>query len=131
MRTPPLVARLLPAFERIVQIAALEPNWDGEGAERPSPLAYTNALQLMLKLVSQGSEDDSVWIPTTSAPIADGGLQIEWQGPDASIEVQAAPDGSFGYLIVAGTPSAREYEEADDLTLEDIPRVIRRAIAPR
>ncbi len=122
---------LRPAFQRITELASLQANWDGYGAEPPSALAYARALQLILTLNSQSIARGRFRVPFTSAPIADGGLQVEWKGPNARIEVQAAPDGSFGYLIVAGAPGDREYHEADDLDLSQIVEVIHRIIDPK
>ena len=122
-------ASLLPAAQRIAEISGLGANWDDEGASAPSALAYSKAFELLLRLEASDRSTGHVAPPITSAPIADGGLQIEWEGPQARIEIQAAPDGTFGYLIVKGGPGAREYEEADDLDVLQMVDVIQRTVS--
>jgi hypothetical protein len=107
---------LVPAFERLARFAALEANWDAAGASPPSPLAVATAC-LLIEAVAEEHErlGGPRLAPDTSVPIADGGLQIEWTGRAARIEVQIAPDGVLGYLIVRGTGTDVDFDEADDV----------------
>jgi hypothetical protein len=66
--------------------------------------------------------------PTTSSPILDGGLLMEWAGPTARIAVQANPDGSFGYVVKWDSGSAARYEEAETASLETVLDLIDRVL---
>lgn len=110
---------LLPALQRIAEIARLEQNWDGEDANPPTAEAVAAACFLIEALAERRERVDRAGIPpTTSSPIPDGGLQVEWRGPAARIDVQANPDGSYGYLVKRGTGPTARYEETDTAPLE-------------
>ena len=112
---------LQPAFRRIAEIAGLPPDWDSYGAAAPSAPAIGQACALV-NVVAEAAPDarNGQRAPWTSAPIADGGLQVEWKGPDDRIDVQVAPDGSLGYLIQRGEGLSASYEEADEAPFDAI-----------
>jgi hypothetical protein len=120
---------LLPALSRIVEMAKLSPNWDGEDAEPPTAEAVAAACFLIEAVAERRLQQGDVVIPpATSSPIPDGGLQIEWRGPAARIDVQANPDGSFGYLVKWSTGSTARYEETDAASLEAVLALIDRVL---
>jgi hypothetical protein len=98
----------MPAVRRIADIAELPAGLDGEDAAAPAPVAIGHALELLLHVSSLGIDGEKIGPPWTSAPIADGGLQLEWQAPGARIEVQVAPDGTFGFLSIIESPGGRQ-----------------------
>jgi hypothetical protein len=105
---------LLPALSRIVVMANLSPNWDGEDAEPPTAEAVAAACFLIEAVADHRQREGHNGVPpTTSSPIPDGGLQIEWRGPTARIDVQANPDGSLGYLVKWDSGLAARYEKGD------------------
>jgi len=125
---PPQLS-LLPALKRLVEIADLPADWDAEGADPPSAKAVAAASYLI-----EAAADDQERrargriAPTTSSPIPDGGLQLEWQGPGARIDVQANPDGSYGYLVKWGRDDSARYEEADEAPLDIVLALIDRVL---
>ena len=120
---------LLPALSRIVEMAKLSPNWDGEDADPPTAEAVAAACFLIEAVAERRQRQGAVGIPpATSSPIPDGGLLIEWRGPSASIDVQANPDGTLGFLVKWIAGSAAEYEEADNATLEEVLVLIDRVL---
>src|SRR6266508_1457519 len=68
---------LVPAFLRIAEIAALDANWDGEGADAPSARAIGLA-NLLIEGVAERYERvaGKRCAPLTSSPINNGGLQV-------------------------------------------------------
>lgn len=99
---------------RIREIADLPANWDGAGAVAPSAVAIAQAC-VLIDAVAQ-MEDERTGgrrSPFTSAPIADGGLQAEWMGDNARIDVQIAPDGTLGYMTKQGHGLQAVYDEQD------------------
>lgn len=123
------VPSLLPSLHRIAEIASLKPNWDGEDADPPTSAAVAAAC-LLIEAVAEHRERLGRHLvpPLTSSPIADGGLQIEWRGPRSRIDVQANPDGSYGYLVKSGQGNSSRYEEADNISLETILSLIDRVL---
>jgi hypothetical protein len=107
---------LQPTFRRIVELATLPPDWDSYGAEPLTARAIAGA-SLLITAVAEEQERTTGErrAPWTTAPIADGGLQVEWVGQGARIEVQVAPDGTLGYLIQRGDGEDARYQEADNV----------------
>lgn len=120
---------LLPALSRIVVMAKLAPNWDGEGADPPTAEAAAAACFLIEAVAEHRQRQGQIGVPpTTSSPIPDGGLQIEWRGPNARIDVQANPDGSFGYVVKWGSGTDARYEEADSAAPETVLALLDRVL---
>src|SRR5688500_4085365 len=96
--------------ERILELAHLPHDWDSEGADPPSGVAVAATAVLMTAVQEQHGLDIPERVaPSFSAPIPDGGLQVEWEGSGARIDVQVNPDGSYGYLAMWGVGPAAEY----------------------
>ncbi len=121
---------LLPALERIREMAALDADWDSEEADSPTPEAVASACYLIEAVAAGHEQREGIRVtPSTSSPIPDGGLQVEWQGADSRIEVQANPDGSFGYLVKWGLRPDGRYEEADEAPEDVVLGLIARVLA--
>ena len=120
---------LLPALSRIVEMAKLAPNWDGEDADPPTAESVAAACFLIEAVAERRQREGGVGVPpATSSPIPDGGLLMEWQGPSARIDVEAKPDGALGYLVEWETGSAARYEEADTASLDAVLALIDRVL---
>ena len=118
---------LLPSFERISELARLPGNWDGVGAAPPTAMAVANGLTLIVASAEAATREAGASVaPWTSAPIADGGLQVEWKGNRARIEVQVAPEGSYGFLAKWGQGDEAHYSEDEDVALTDMVKLILR-----
>jgi len=113
---PTIDAMIGPALRRITEFADLPPNWDSYGAVPVSARALASARTLIEEVAAAGSmRDNARTAPWTSAPIADAGIQVEWLGDRARIEVQVAPDGTIGFVIERGEGDDAEYEERDEI----------------
>jgi hypothetical protein len=120
---------LLPALSRIVEMAKLAANWDGEDGAPPTAEAVAAACFLIEAAAEHRQRQGHVGVPpTTSSPIPDGGLQIEWRGATSRIDVQANPDGSLGYLVKWGSDAAASYEEANSASLETVLSLLDRVL---
>ncbi len=121
---------LQPSLLRIREIARLPPNWDSAGAVPSSAEAVAQACVLIDAVAElQEQRTGARRTPLTSAPIADGGLQVEWMGGDTRIDVQIAPDGALGYLTKRGQGSMVEHEERDDVPLATLLDVIAQVLS--
>ena len=119
----------MPALSRIVEMAKLTADWDGEGGEPPTAEAVAAACFLIEAVAEHRQQQGHVGDPpTTSSPIPDGGLQIEWRGPAARIDVQANADGSFGYLVKWDSGSVATFEETDAASLEAVLTLLDRVL---
>lgn len=119
------IHQLLHVSREIDEIAILDPGWDGDNAPALSGLVASRAFLLMLSL--EATADGRIPPPAMSAPIIDGGLQLEWNSDQVQIEVQVAPDGTFGYLLVHDPSGTERSVEDDDLTVTEIAQVIQDA----
>jgi len=97
------------ALRRLTKLAALEPNWDDEGAKPPAALAIARA-SLLLELVNEFLTGFGIGIhpPDTSAPLPNGGIQLEWWSTTTDIESFIEPDGAVHCLFVDKFPSGEE-----------------------
>jgi hypothetical protein len=101
-------AILRPALKKLAQIEALGPDWDGYGGLPPSARSLAMAQTIMVRMVA---EFDRRGVPTEVMPIADGGVQVEWQGQSGVLALNAAPDGSWSYLLIEHGPDGRVFTE--------------------
>ena len=96
---------VLKAMSKIEKIAALEPNWDGEGALAANPAAMAKALRLITAV--------SAMSRTQRAPIVDavitpeGGFLVEWDSSHRVVQIQIHPDGTMD-AIFADDPDSYE-----------------------
>src|SRR5262245_32260416 len=73
---------LLPALARIVEMAKLPANRDGEDADPPTASAVAAACYLIAAVAErQPRRSSGSVLPAMSSPIPDGGLQLEWKSP--------------------------------------------------
>ncbi|MBA2520104.1 MAG: hypothetical protein H0V24_10585 [Chloroflexia bacterium] len=126
---------LLPITARIGEFAGLPGNWDADDADPITSPAVAGAINLIMLVASPPEAIRDVTprlaIPTTSSPLPDGGIQVEWSGNADRIDVQIGPDGSLGYLVKWGGGSEARYEETDEATVERIIELIHQVIWPR
>jgi hypothetical protein len=50
------------------------------------------------------------------APVADGGVQLEWDGPGGHLEVEIDHHALLSYLLVQDGPHGRSFEERHDVS---------------
>lgn len=101
-------AVLRPTLKRLAQLEALEHDWDSYGGLPPCARSIQMAQSIMLRMAKRFEERG---VPSAVMPIADGGIQLEWQGRSGALAVNAAPDGSWSYLLIERGPDGRTFEE--------------------
>ena len=121
---------LAPMVQRIAGFAKLEPDWDSYGAAAPTPEALEVATQCLRVLVdtyapTAGDKALPFWV----SPLPNGGVQLEWRGPTAELEVEIGPLGQLGFLFQVGQGANAVYEEGDDASLSDVLLRLRRVVA--
>jgi hypothetical protein len=114
------------ARDTLDELARLSDDWDSYGAAAPTAVAISAAHGLLASIAERWVHlTDEHALPWAIAPLADGGVQLEWRGPGGAIEVEVGPDGRFDYLIepsegaggqsvqVDGAPASEVLERLD------------------
>jgi hypothetical protein len=117
--------RLGAALNRIAQFADLKTDWDSYGGDPPSSVARAEAgrwVEIVADLFGARAGDTA--IPYSVAPLADGGIQLEWRGRNGVVELEVGPEGELGYLFLLDDQT----EEGDDATWSDVLRRLLRAL---
>jgi len=120
-----------PTLQRLTQLAGLPGGWDSYGAAPPSPQAIFVARELLVAVASRfGRTVGDRVRPYALAPIADGGVQIEWRGPRAEIEVEIDPIGQLGYLLIDKQGTDRAFAEHDNPTRPELIDAVASVLLP-
>lgn len=104
-------------WERIEELLELKPGWDGYGAKRMDPVTARFGWGIAVALQTADMVTPFV------APLAYGGIQVEWENDDALLEVEIRAPFDVHVLYVDRV-SGREIEklltEADLTELNNI-----------
>jgi hypothetical protein len=117
------------ASERLWEIEAFGADWDSYGSEATNHVAVATAHRLIWEVNKWSlNARHSPCTPYSVLPVSGGGVQIEWRGPSAAIEVEITPEGAFGYLLAKGSGSTRKFEERDGVPECQIMELVRSVI---
>lgn len=75
-------------LSRLDEFAAIESDWDSYGADPISPAAVTLARAFLVALGAR-------FAPDNVAPIADGGIQMEWRGAGRNMQIEITATGEM------------------------------------
>lgn len=106
---------LLSASQRLTEIHALPDDWDSYGALRISDRAIEAARQLLLRLPWQPANIGNA-SPYALAPLASGGIQIEWRGNRTALEIEIDAGGRLSSLLAEDHERGSTYDERDALS---------------
>jgi len=95
--------------QRIIELAGLRPNWDGEGAKPVKLSALVNAVGL-LSYLSQRSDD---FRAPFLVPTFDGFVQIEWHCEKRSLDFEHVMSGWCVVGTMVGSDGTRHYYTQD------------------
>jgi len=109
------------ANNRIMELASLNVNWDSYGAYPITAKAVATSTAILLELQEHILvERHAISMMTFIAPLADGGLQLEWECESDQLELEILGDGSIGYVHLRnGVVESSREGDADPLTLTD------------
>lgn len=120
---------LITAMRKLDELKNLPEDWDSYGADPISPNAIAKAKSIIISVVKSFSNAIGDVVQLTDViPIADGGVQLEWVGPHAELEIEISPNGTIGLLYISGSGDRRKYEESEDNSLNDVYAKIARLI---
>jgi hypothetical protein len=121
---------LSPTIKKLEGFRKLRSNWDSYGADPISQNAISKTRELLIGVQKRYLRYvKDLIVPTEVSPIADGGVQIAWQGTGGEIEVDIGFDKSVGYLLVVNRGQQKKYEEEDGVSDETIYQMIARAFS--
>ncbi len=106
-------------FERLKELAQLEADWDSYGAKAISSVALVKVFEVLEALKERFVKVKEP-LPQFIAPLADGGLQLEWNGQQGDIEVEIYPDGDLGYVLIEGQGTTRKFQEKNQVSLDEV-----------
>ncbi|HEY7065791.1 MAG TPA: hypothetical protein VII06_30225 [Chloroflexota bacterium] len=116
--------------QQLAELREFEHDWDGAGANAPTPEAIVRAGALVGAVVAQHPDTESgVVSPFDIAPLPDGGVLVEWRRPEGAIAVFVLANGRYDYLLTEGAGPARRYDERRDVPRETIFRLIAQVLA--
>ena len=117
------------ALRKLDELRNLPEDWDSYGADPISPNAIAKAKSILTSvMIAFGGIIGNVVQLTDVIPIADGGVQLEWVGPHAELEIEISPNGNIGLLYISVSEGRRNYEESKDNSLNDVYTVIAKLI---
>jgi hypothetical protein len=119
-----VVDYLEPAFARLDEVAGLDRDWDSYGADPISSTAVKVARGILILSADHVGRSFEPAIRPHVAPLADGGIQIEWSTGKRAIEVEIQADGTLGYLYVERIDGTERYDERDGVSVDDILRLL-------
>jgi len=96
--TQTALRRCASTFDRLARLAY---DWDSYGGLTPTPLAISRGRALAYAIPRRivNLVGDQAW-PNAIVPASDGGVQLEWHGPQSAIEVEIGPTGNYAYLVI-------------------------------
>ncbi len=122
--TAPRSVDLMPVLDRLIYLAGVPPDWDGEGGEEPTRMAVATAAKLVIGTVQQLQERvGERALPYVLVPLSDGGIQVEWRTGALDLEVEVGPKGELGYLRVDHR-GPTSYEAGEALSFGEALRLI-------
>ena len=117
------------ALRKLEELKNLPEDWDSYGADPISPNAIAKAKSIITSvMIAFGGIIGNVVQLSDVIPIADGGVQLEWVGPHAELEIEILPNGNIGLLYISVSEDRRIYEESKDNSLNDVYTVIAKLI---
>jgi hypothetical protein len=119
---PALVKPLGAVVQRLQELLALPADWDSYGAERISPVAVSRAKGLVRNVASQyWPQVGTAAVPSFVAPIANGGVHLEWSGRDAEFELEVGEGAKLSYLWIDRRLSPeRTFHERHDVDQHEV-----------
>lgn len=119
-----------PSLRRLAEMATLERDWDSYGADPPSAVAVTTATGFILHVVEQLGELAGERVKPFAVAPFDGGVQLEWRGSQAEVEIDVDSAGELSYLYVDKGLAERHFEEGNGVDWPTAIDLVTQVIAP-
>jgi hypothetical protein len=115
-------------LRRLDELKNLPEDWDSYGADTISEAAIAKAKSVIASVTKAfGGIIGTVVQLTDIIPTADGGIQLEWVGPHAELEIEISSHGEIGLLYISSI-DRNDYEESENNTFQDVYAMIAKLI---
>ena len=106
---------------RLDELSRLPTNWDSYGADCISSASLARARDVLcaLKSAFEQSVGES-FMPLNVAPIADGGIQLEWGANGSYLEVELTADGGIAYFTAHDQEADRQTRSAENIPIDEV-----------
>jgi len=98
----------------------LREDWDSYGALPIDDKSLIAARRLLSRISRELPEDAADASPFALAPLADGGIQIEWRGDQTALEIEVDPLGRLSSLFVEQHETGPSCIERDRLPVTEV-----------
>jgi hypothetical protein len=95
--------------QKINELVALKPNWDGEQAQAVNPHVIEDVVETLKRLSKQTVDLHEPFL----APTFDGFVQMEWREKTRSLDVEAVEKGWSAVGTEIGPDGQRQYHTAE------------------
>jgi hypothetical protein len=95
--------------QKINELLALEPNWDGENAKPVKPHVLADVVETLRRLSRQTDGFHEPFL----APTFDGFVQMEWRESKRSLDIEAVDKGWSAVGTEIGPDGQRHYHTAE------------------
>ena len=95
--------------QKINELVALEPNWDGENAKPVKPHVLADVVETLKRLSQQTEEFREPFL----APTFDGFVQMEWHENNRSLDIEAVDTGWSAVGTEIGPDGQPHYHPAE------------------
>jgi len=127
-----LMELLQPALQRLEALERLTVDWDSYGGDPPSRTALLTACMFLESVGRQlGPFFAEGARPYAVAPVADGGVQLEWRGPSGEIEIEVDPNGQLGYWVSCAEGELQGIHEEEDVDQLKALRALAQVLRPQ
>lgn len=118
------------ALARIENLSQLELDWDSYGGLPSTPVARAAAIE-WVEIAADlfGQRAAAAAVPYSVAPLAHGGVQLEWRGAQGIVELEVGPNGELGYLVTTERKGEASIADSDDVSWADVLRALIRVLA--
>lgn len=104
-------------FENLLSIRSLQDDWDGDGADAPTP-EVVDAASRFLNAIRRSKQFP---VPNRIVPSPNGTVVIEWQLPNIYIEAEITAADTIEWMVQEGGHEPKHYTEEKHYT-EDLGR---------
>ena len=124
-----VLALLRTATRKLDELQNLSEDWDSYGANPISQNAIMQAKEIIISIVRLfGFIIGDVVRLMDVIPVANGGVQLEWVGPHAELEIEVSPNSNISLLYIWGPEDMRNYQELKDISLSTVYKMIPRLV---
>lgn len=109
-----------PYFQKLDAFGELSEDWDSYGAARISSRAIATSRALMSDLSLRTAGGLEGIVPISIAPVATGGVKIEWHRTDAALELWIDDEGRIERLL----DRKNDHPRFDEVALSGIPAAV-------